>query len=223
MRSRGTAIGTSVVIGVGKGILLKHKKPTVELGKEWAKSILQWMGYTKRRANSKCKALPDNFEEIKKNYLADIQAVVEMEDVPLSLVINWDHIATKIIPSSQWTMEKKVMKRVEIAAVDDKRQITAIFACTLDGKFLPMQLIYQGTTSKCHPKDVQFPAGWLISHTENHWANETTTIDYIRNIIVPYVNKERKLLGLSSDHHALVLFDVFKGQCSYSTGFEATG
>ena len=63
MRSQGTAIGTSVVIGVGKGILLKHKKSTVELGKEWAKSVLQQMGYMKRRANSKCKVLPDNFEE----------------------------------------------------------------------------------------------------------------------------------------------------------------
>ena len=41
MRSQVTAIGTSVVIGVGKRILLKHKKPTVELGKEWAKSVLQ--------------------------------------------------------------------------------------------------------------------------------------------------------------------------------------
>ena len=41
LRSQVTAIGTSVVIGVGKRILLKHKKPTVELGKEWAKSVLQ--------------------------------------------------------------------------------------------------------------------------------------------------------------------------------------
>lgn len=34
MRSRRTLIGTSVIIGVGKVILLKHKKPPVELGKE---------------------------------------------------------------------------------------------------------------------------------------------------------------------------------------------
>jgi len=50
--------------------------------------------------------------------LADIQAVVEVEDipedVPPSLVINWDHTATKIVPSSQW---EKGAKRVEI---DDK-------------------------------------------------------------------------------------------------------
>ena len=39
MRSRGTPIGTSVVVGVGRGILLKHKKSTVVLNKEWAKSV----------------------------------------------------------------------------------------------------------------------------------------------------------------------------------------
>ena len=83
-------------------------------------SVLRRMGYTKRKASSKCKVLPDNFDEIKRNFLADICAVVEMEDVPPSLVINWDHTATKIVPSSQWTMEKKGAKRVEIAAVDGR-------------------------------------------------------------------------------------------------------
>ena len=33
-------------------------------------------------------------------------------------------------------------KSEEIAQVDDKQQITAVFACTLSGDFLPMQLIF---------------------------------------------------------------------------------
>ena len=44
MRSRGTPIGTSVVIRIATGILLKHKKATVSsfrLTKEWAKSVLR--------------------------------------------------------------------------------------------------------------------------------------------------------------------------------------
>ena len=36
-------------------------------------------------------------------------------------------------------MEKKGVKSVEIVAIDDKRQITAVLACTLDGTFLPVQ------------------------------------------------------------------------------------
>ena len=85
-----------------------------------------------------------------------------MEDIPPSLVKNWDHTAHKIVLSSQWTMEKKGMKRVEIAAVDDKRQITAIFACTLSGKFLPIQLIYQGTTPKCLHMQQQGPVFFAL-------------------------------------------------------------
>ena len=37
---------------------------------------------------------------------------------------------------------------------------------------------------------------------------------YIENIILPFGQKERASLGLSNDHCALVLFDVFKGQCT---------
>ena len=41
-------------------------------------------------------------------------------------------------------------KRVEVSRVDDKRQITATFAASLAGSFLPVQLVYQGKTSKYH-------------------------------------------------------------------------
>ncbi len=54
-----SAVGTSVIIGVGRGIMLKSNKAslqefggTISLNKEWAKNILQQMGFTKRRANS---------------------------------------------------------------------------------------------------------------------------------------------------------------------------
>jgi len=50
MRTRGTPIGTNVVIAIGKGILVKHKSQcncAIELNKEWARSVLQCMGFTK--------------------------------------------------------------------------------------------------------------------------------------------------------------------------------
>ena len=60
---------------------------------------------------------------------------------------------------------------------------------------------------------MEFPDDWHVTYTANHWANDTT-IAYIENIIIPYVKKERETLGLSDDHSALVVFDVFKGQCT---------
>ena len=60
---------------------MKHKKATAssfKLTKEWAKSVLRQMGYTKKKANTKCKVIPINFDEIKQQYLIDIHAVVEL-------------------------------------------------------------------------------------------------------------------------------------------------
>ena len=39
-------------------------------------------------------------------------------------------------------------------------------------------------------------------------------VDYVNLIIIPYIVETRKALKLSEDHPALVLFDVFKGQCT---------
>jgi len=56
----------------------------------------------------------------------------------------------KIVCSSSWTVEKRGTKRVEITAADDKQRITALFTCTATGQFLPIQLIYEGSTSRCY-------------------------------------------------------------------------
>ena len=54
-------------------------------------------------------------------------------------MINWGHKALKIVPSNQWTMEKRGTKCVEIAGEDDKRQITAVFACAMSGNTVDLQ------------------------------------------------------------------------------------
>ena len=81
-----------------------------------------------------------------------------MEDIPKELLINWDQTAMKIVPSSSWTMEKCGTKRVEIAPIHDKCQTTALLTCTAAGSFLPIQLVYKGTTKRSFPNNVAFPA-----------------------------------------------------------------
>ena len=99
-----------------------------------------------------------------------------------------------------------------IAAIDDKRQITAVFTCSVRGDFLPPQLIYAGKTPACLPKTVKFPVDWYVMYTPNHWANESTMLKYIHTILIPYLHKTRQEYGLPSTHPALVIFDQFKGQ-----------
>ena len=151
---------------------------------------------------------------MKANYLMDIRGVVEMADIPDDMIINWDHTAMKIVPSCSWTMEKRGTKRVEIKGIDDKRQITALFACTLSGQFLPIQLIYQGTTARCQSKGVAFPSDWHITCTKNHWSTEETMMAYLDSIIIPYTEAIRQQRQLGSDTPAIVIIDAFRRQCT---------
>ena len=88
-----------------------------------------------------------------------------MDEIPAD--INFDQTALNIVPTSDWTMEAEGSKRVEIIAKDDKRQITAVLAGTLDGDFLPCQIIYQDTTTHCLPK-YNFPNNWHITYSVNY-------------------------------------------------------
>ena len=142
MRDSGAVVNTSIAIATAMGVLRKRDKSLLkeeggplELSKNWAKSVLHRMGFVKRRGNTKAKVAVEQFEALKTQYLFDIKATVEMMEIPPELVINWDQTDIKIVPVSSWTMEKKGAKRVEIAGVDDKRQITAVFAATAVGEF----------------------------------------------------------------------------------------
>ena len=150
-----------------------------------------------------------NFESIKEQFILDIKTVLEMEDIPPDLCLNWDQTGISIVPGSSWTLEAKGSKRVEITGIGDKRQITAVLCGTLAGDFLPPQLIYQGKAQACLPR-YKFPKDWHI--TPNHWSNEDKMREYIEFVIIPYVAKKGCELKLSSSHSALAIFDVFKGQ-----------
>ena len=66
-----------------------------------------------------------------------------MEEIPKKLIINWDQMGMKYVPVSNWTFKEKGAKSVEIAGLDDKRQITVLLVllCTMNGKLLPTQVI----------------------------------------------------------------------------------
>ena len=50
-----------------------------------------------------------------------------------------------------------------------------------------------------------------MSHKQNHWANENTSFDLIKELLVPYVRKVRQKLSLPEDRQWLLIADVFKG------------
>ena len=147
MRSQQAVINSNVVLSIARALLLKDNRMLMKefggpitLEKEWAKNVMKRMGFSKRRGRSTSKVIPAEFEIVRSNYLVQIYSVITMESIPDSLIINWDQTGMKIVPSN-WTMEKRGTKRVEIAASDDKRQVTFVFAASLAGHFLPFQII----------------------------------------------------------------------------------
>ena len=89
--------------------------------------------------------------------------------------------------------------------------ITATFTITLDGKFLPIQLIYGGKTRKSIPA-VKFSRGYVLSANSKHYSNKEETLKHLKEVIVSHIQNERKTLRLDADYPALLIMDVFKGQ-----------
>ena len=220
LRERGCVVNTAVVIAAAEGIVMNKNANLLScngggilLTKDWAKYLLKRLGMVKRKANTKAKVTVEDFEAAKEQFLLDIKNVVSLDEIPPALILNWDQTGINYVPVSSWTMESEGAKRVELAGKDDKRQITAVFGCSLVGDFLPPQLIYQGKTTRCLPQ-VEVPPDWHITYYVNHWSNESTMKDYVEKIIIPYIQKKREELNVLPDHRALLLFDNFKAQCT---------
>ena len=205
------ATRTEIVMSQNPSLLVGDGK--VELTKDWAKYLLSRMGFVERKATTKAKVDVKEFEEIKKLFLLDAKNVVQMDEICEDMIVNWDQTGVNYVPISSWTMEEEGSKRIELIGKDDKRQITVLFAGSLSGELLPIQIIYQGKSSKCLPK-FNFPNRWHVTYTPNHWANKSTMEDCIKIIIIPYFEQTRLRLNLATDAHGLVLFDNFNRQCT---------
>ena len=86
------------------------------------------MKFAQRKATtSKNKHAVTDFTKLKATFLDDVVEAVTMEDIPAELILNWDQTGIKLVPCSSWTMEQQGEKRVDVADVNDRRQITAVF------------------------------------------------------------------------------------------------
>ena len=137
-----------------------------------------------------------------------IKAVGIADNVPPSMVVNFDQMGTKIVPISNWTMEIQGTKQIDMIGFDDKRELTVLLAVSLSGVLLPLQVIYAGKTTRCHP-NVTTLAGWHLTHSPSNWSTKETMLDYVDTILAPYMAKQREELGLAPDIVGLCIFDVF--------------
>ena len=140
-----------------------------------------------------------------------IAALMGRYKVHPSLVINMDQTGVQLVPGSGWTYEKKGAASVAVVGAEDKRQITACIASSLDGAFLPLQLIFQGKTPRCLPEATprSIAAKVHLTFSDNHWSNQQTMQQYVEEVIMKYANRCVAAQGLHDDAKIILVLDVW--------------
>ena len=208
-------VNTNIAIATALGFLgssndesINDLVPTVS----WAQSLFRRMRFVRRFATTGKIEIPDGIKkETELLFIHDIVHHIETNKIPESMVLNIDQTPLKYVPCGKTTMAEKSSSTVPINGVSDKRMITATFTISLDGKFLPIQLIYAGKTERSIPK-IKFPKSFSLSTNPTHFSNETESLKLMKEIVIPYFQTERKKLGLAANHSGLIIMDVFKGQ-----------
>ena len=105
----------------------------------WAKSLLQWMGMVCHMKTTWKVPIPEG--PIKEaGLLSDhnIESKAKRHKIPDALTLNLDQTPSKYVTVAHTTLAKKNSKSVVIAGRSDKCSITATFAVSFNGTFLPM-------------------------------------------------------------------------------------
>ena len=116
----GRVVSARIVVAAARGLFLHSDRARlvefgghVELNTHWAQLFTF--------ITSKSKHMSSNFQSLKESYLSDVVTTFKMEDVPIELVLNWNQT------SSNWTMDKCGVKRVEMIGVDNKDRSRQFF------------------------------------------------------------------------------------------------
>jgi len=114
----GGAVSSQIVIGAARGILktidkqkLREFGGHIDLNRHWALSLLCRMNFVQRKATTaKGKFTMENFNEKRQEFLSNLLNIVEFEEIPPELVLDWDQIDIKLVPSASWTMQERDLR-----------------------------------------------------------------------------------------------------------------
>ena len=215
LSKRGEVVNTTVANATAKALMSKypHAVDQVDIDSScWAKSLFCRINFVKRRKTSSKVDIPDGArKEIEFLYLHDIVSKVEQYKIPSALILNFDQTPLKYVPVGNETMAGKGVHSVTIEGSADKRSITGTFTISFDGNFVPIQLIYGGKTTKSLPR-FEFPKDFSLSTNPKHFSNTDESLKFLKEVIKPYVIKQRQTLKCSTDQKSLVIMDVYGGR-----------
>lgn len=161
-----------------------------------------------RVCTTKMREIPADFEAKKATYIKIGAELIHKDNVPPALVINGDETAVLLVNRAKVTRNTVGAKRVRILGMgEDKAQITATIFVTESGDVLPYQMIFAGSTTRCHPKSVK-PADCLWTNTQSHLQSVETYLELLGWAIVPYKNNVIRPLGLPANQMTILKHDL---------------
>ena len=140
--------------------------------------LWNWSGWLNKGRIWKLRSECEDFHEFKKFILLNIRNNVQMDEIPPEMVINLDQTGINYVPVSSWMIQKAGSKWFEIVGNMINDRSHQFLGCNMSGEFLPPQLVYQGNTKQRFPH-FQFWHDWEIIFSQNHWANEDITKQYV--------------------------------------------
>ena len=73
----------------------------------WAKSLLERMNFTNRRASTKYSHPEDELEKDKEAFLSEMLGIVGLNDIRPEIIFNWNQAGINLVPTVQ--LSYKVM------------------------------------------------------------------------------------------------------------------
>lgn len=70
------------------------------------------------------------------------------------------------------------------------KQISGIPTVSASRKLSPVRLIYAGKTEDSHPEGIKFPYAFGVTHSENHYSNETLAHQDLTGVIVLHAKQK---------------------------------
>ena len=190
--------GVEVTSSILQAVLIQKHDPTILeknglkfiCSKSWICRLCRTVDLHMRRGTTAAQKLPPDWELQGELFAKRLSYLIMRFNMPEALVVNFDQTGLQIVPTQGVT---RCLNKgsTPIVGLNDKRQITAVLAAATDGSFLPIQLIFQGKTSRCLPSQTERneyeQIGWNFTMTENHWSNYESMVSYMSDIISQYL------------------------------------
>ena len=219
IETRGTAISRRMVMAIGNGavksnnpILLKENGRSLQLTEEWARGVLKSMNWVKRKGTTrKIKSSQQFLLEDKLFFQKKISGAIFYHDIPKELIANLDQTPLSYVsPGANTLLTLKVLKPF-LLKVSTKTSDNCYICYFNAVEFLPIQVIYEGKTTRCLTK-YAFPENFNLKFSENNCSNTEKAISFFEKVVFIHFKKIRQIKGYPNEQMSLVIMDTFKGQ-----------